>query len=60
MSIQVTLKGNEYWKFRCIESYQLIENELKHKPSQVIFTPILRERDPGNDLLKSYAEVYPL
>ncbi|CAD8214987.1 unnamed protein product [Paramecium octaurelia] len=45
---------------RCIESYELIENELKHKPSNVIYTPILRERDPGNDLLKSYSEVYPL
>ncbi|CAD8085155.1 unnamed protein product [Paramecium sonneborni] len=45
---------------RCIESYEIIENELKYKPTQVIYTPVLRERDPGNDLLKSYSEVYPL
>lgn len=43
-----------------MESYEYIEKELKHKPKAVTLTPMLRERDPGNDLLKSYSEVYPL
>lgn len=53
-------KGSFLRIFRCVESYEYIEKQLKHKPRTVTFTHMLRERDPGNDLLKSYSEVYPL
>ncbi|CAD8145276.1 unnamed protein product [Paramecium octaurelia] len=45
---------------RCIESYSHIESQLKLKPRVITYTTLLREVDQGNEMLKSYQEVYAL
>jgi hypothetical protein len=56
-STQVILRGNLILNFRCIESYSYIERQLKYKPTNITYTPLLRERNPGEDILKSYSDV---
>ncbi|CAD8159039.1 unnamed protein product [Paramecium pentaurelia] len=45
---------------RCIESYSHIESQLNQKPRVITYTPLLREVDQGEEILKSYQDVYVL
>lgn len=42
---------------RCLETYDSIEPLLNYKPNRVCYSPLLRERDPGDDQMKKYINI---